>query len=60
MRMKGVLINMDIAIIYSSETGNTKMIAEAIKEELPKENIVYFGNATEEIPKADLYWILDR
>ena len=55
--MKGALINMDIAIIYSSETGNTKMIAEAIKEELPKENIVYFGNATEEIPQADLYLI---
>ena len=48
---------MDIAIIYSSNTGNTKIIAEAINEELQNENIVYFGNATEEIPDADIYFI---
>ncbi len=48
---------MDIAIIYSSKTGNTKIIAEAIKEQLQNENVVYFGNATEELPKADIYII---
>ena len=32
---------MNIAIIYSSITGNTKIIAETIKESLQKENIVY-------------------
>ena len=48
---------MRIAIIYSSKTGNTKMIAEWIKENLQKEDIVYFGNPTEELPKADIYII---
>ena len=48
---------MNIAIIYSSKTGNTKTIAEAIKEELQDKNIVYFGNATEELPIADIYII---
>lgn len=48
---------MDIAIIYSSKTGNTKTIAKAIKEQLQNKNIVYFGNVTEELPKADIYII---
>ena len=48
---------MRIAIIYSSKTGNTKMIAEWIKENLQKEDIVYFGNPTEELPNADIYII---
>lgn len=48
---------MKIAIIYSSNTGNTKTIAEAIKKELEKENIVCFGKVTEEIPEADTYFI---
>lgn len=46
---------MNIAIIYSSITGNTKLIAETIKDELKNENIVYFGNATEKMPLADIY-----
>lgn len=48
---------MNIAIIYSSKTGNTKLIAESIKEALPKEYIIYFGNVPKEIPEADLYII---
>ena len=48
---------MKIAIIYSSNTGNTKLIAETIKKELENEDIVYFGNPTEEIPEADVYVI---
>ncbi len=48
---------MNIAIIYSSITGNTKIIAETIKESLQKENIVYFGNPTEDLPEADIYII---
>lgn len=48
---------MNIAIIYSSNTGNTKKIAETIKEELKNENIVYFGNAVAEVPSADIYVI---
>lgn len=48
---------MDIAIIYSSNTGNTKNVAETIKKELVSENLVYFGKVTKEIPDADIYFI---
>lgn len=48
---------MDIAIIYSSNTGNTKTIAKTIKKELKNENVVYFGKTTKEIPLADIYFI---
>lgn len=48
---------MDIAIIYASQTGNTKMLANAIKEELDDDKIVYFGKSTLEIPTADLYFV---
>ena len=33
---------MKIAIVYESKTGNTKFIAESIKEELNKENTIIF------------------
>lgn len=33
---------MKVVIIYSSITGNTKLLAETIKSEI-KEEIVYFG-----------------
>ncbi len=48
---------MKISIVYSSNTGNTKQLAEAIKEEIKNENIIYFGNVNEKIPDADLYII---
>ena len=31
------------SIIYSSKTGNTKKLAEKIREVLPEENCDYFG-----------------
>nr|WP_294490835.1 flavodoxin family protein BilS [uncultured Anaerosporobacter sp.] len=40
---------MKIAIVYRSITGNTKLIAEAIKEELKDKEVVYFGEPTESI-----------
>lgn len=45
---------MDIAIVYKSITGNTKIIAEAIKESIEDNNIVYFGEPKKDI-EADLY-----
>lgn len=45
---------MKIAIIYKSITGNTKNIAEAIKSVIKKEELVYFGEPTDNI-NADLY-----
>ena len=35
------------SILYSSPTGNTKMLAEAIQEALPKEDCDYFGPCKE-------------
>ena len=38
-----------IAIIYKSLTGNTRQVAEAIRDALGGEEIVYFGE-----PKPDI------
>lgn len=46
---------MKIAIVYKSVTGNTKMIANKIKEKLGN-NVEYFGEPKEKI-EADLYFI---
>ena len=35
------------SILYSSPTGNTKMLAEVIQEALPKEDCDYFGPCKE-------------
>ena len=40
---------MKIAIVYKSVTGNTKLIAEAIKDELKEEEIVCIGEPAEYI-----------
>lgn len=45
---------MKIAIIYKSITGNTKMIAEAIKESLNSEDIIYSGEPKDNID-ADIF-----
>lgn len=45
---------MKIAIIYDSITGNTKKIAEEIKNEIDEINLVYFGEPETGI-EADLY-----
>lgn len=45
---------MKIAIIYKSISGNTKIIAEAIKETLKNQEIAYFGEPKDNI-EADLY-----
>ena len=47
---------MKIAIVYKSITGNTKLLAEAIKEEVQKADIVYFGEPKKDI-QADLFII---
>ena len=48
---------MKISIIYSSITGNTKLIASAIKGALSDKNIVYFGPVGNDLPEADIYII---
>ena len=48
---------MKIAIVYSSNTGNTKMLAETIKNALNDKDIAYFGKVNDGIPDSDLYII---
>ena len=45
-----------IAIIYKSLTGNTRQVAEAIRDALGGEEIVYFGEPKPDIV-ADLYFV---
>ena len=47
---------MKIAIVYASITGNTKLLAETIKNEI-KEDIVYFGKPINEKIDADIYFV---
>lgn len=46
---------MKISVVYSSKTGNTKLLAEAVKDEI--NDIIYFGEAGENVPDSDLYFI---
>lgn len=45
---------MKYAIVYSSRTGNTAALAQALRERLPAEDCVYFGPPGETIPAAEL------
>lgn len=44
---------MTYSIVYSSRTGNTAMLARALKEFLPEENCVYFGQPSAKALEAD-------
>lgn len=46
---------MKIAIVYCSKTGNTRLVAEAIRDALPAQEIVWCGAPAEGI-EADLYF----
>lgn len=48
---------MKYAIVYSSKTGNTKLLAEALQEILPQEDCVYFGSPDNAALKADRVYI---
>lgn len=43
---------MGYAIVYSSKTGNTKKLAQAIAEALPREDCLYFGPPSPEALKS--------
>ena len=44
---------MSYAIVYSSQTGNTKMLAETIQKTLPGNDCIYFGVPDDAALKAD-------
>ena len=45
---------MKYSIVYSSKTGNTKLLAETIRQNLPETDCIYFGEPSEEAKNADL------
>lgn len=45
------------AIIFSSLTGNTKKLADAIHEVLPKDECEYFGTTEAQVPQSELLYI---
>lgn len=52
---KRYMINQAYSIIYSSNTGNTKLLAEALRTYLPQGKCCYFGNPN--VEKVDTEWV---
>lgn len=48
---------MGYAIVFSSRTGNTRQLAEAIRDALPADGCVYFGQPGPDVPAADRYYV---
>ncbi len=48
---------MNYAIVYSSRTGNTAMLAQAIRETLPQENCLYFGEPDSRALDAEMIYV---
>ena len=48
------------SIFFSSPTGNTRLLADAIRDSLPEENCNYFGVSEKADTKSDIiiisYW----
>ncbi len=49
--------NMSYAIVFSSQTGNTKLLAEALKSNLPQEECLYVGAPDPEALNADTLYV---
>lgn len=45
------------SILVSSVTGNTKALADAIYEVLPKEYCDFYGNAKAQVPQSEILYI---
>ena len=48
---------MKYAVVYSSQTGNTKMLAETIRDTLPMSGCVYFGAPDAQALEADRIYV---
>ena len=48
---------MKYAIVYSSQTGNTEMLAQALKEKLSEEDCVYYGEPDKAALKAERIYV---
>ena len=48
---------MSHAIVFSSKTGNTRLLAETLRDSLPRENCIYFGAPAPEALEAETLYI---
>ena len=48
---------MKCAIVYSSRTGNTKLLAESIRKEIPDESCIYYGEPCRQALQADRIYV---
>ena len=48
---------MTYSIVYSSRTGNTRMLAEALREALPREDCIYFGEPDTKALEAETIYL---
>lgn len=48
---------MRYAIVYSSKTGNTRLLAEALRETLPREDCLYFGPPCDQALEASVLYV---
>lgn len=48
---------MNYAIVYSSLTGNTALLAQAIREALPQEECLYFGGPDSKALEAETIYV---
>ena len=48
---------MSYAIVYKSRTGNTELLASAIRDALPQQECIYFGAPDEKALQADIIYV---
>ena len=48
---------MTYAIIYSSKTGNTRLLAEILRDTLPTADCLYFGEPSDEALRAERIYV---
>ena len=48
---------MSYAIVYSSQTGNTRLLAETLRRALPQEDCLYFGTPDPRALEADTLYV---
>lgn len=48
---------MTYAIVYSSKTGNTRLLAETLRDTLPADECLYFGTPSDEALHAERIYI---
>ena len=48
---------MRYAVVFASMTGNTRLLAERMKEMLPREQLIYWGEPAEAAREADVLFV---